>query len=476
MRHLILALALTAAPAAAPVPASAAEVPHPAPPVAAPVAVPVPAAEATHPAPPVAASIAVPVPAAEASHPAPPVAASVAVPAPAAAAVTASTADLAAPALPASRAEAVVPTPPLAALRPTLLAEIDHRTYGDTVEGNSGFAIARLRPGLALTPAPGVRAAAVVEFASERPAILDTWLALRAADWAEVTIGYSKPPLFASFAEPVHTTPVPDRAPVVTAFRVRRDVGIDLRLTPRDLPVEARLRIGNGTGSALGNDNALPAGYAAVDLVLGRARRGSDAANGLRLGVAGFAEDARDRDGIVGQTPLGFVYARPVVVSGRRLVGEAHAIGWLGPLRLTIEGAASHEARTGDDGGDPATARVALDPIHGFGATAELVYLLVGDPRRPGQAPGPGAFEAALRYDGLWLARGADDVRPTGGQGGAAGLKWWAAEYLAASLTGYLTRYDEPPIEAPDRRWSWGLVARASLFWGLGGGAPPPSP
>lgn len=411
MRRLILALALTATPAAAQVPAPAAEASHPAPPVAAaPAAVPAPATEAT----------------------------------PAA--------------------------PPLAALRPTLLAEIDHRTYGDAVEGNPGFAIARLRPGLALTPAPGVRAAAVVEFATERPAILDTWLALRAAEWAEVTIGYSKPPLFASFAEPVHTTPVPDRAPVVTAFRVRRDVGIDLRLTPRDLPVEARLRIGNGTGSALGNDNALPAGYAAVDLVLGRARRGSDAANGLRLGVAGFAEDARDRDGIVGQTPLGFVYTRPVVVSGRRLVGEAHAIGWLGPLRLTVEGAASHEARAGD----PATARVALDAIHGFGATAELAYLLIGEARRPGEAPGPGAFEAALRYDGLWLARGADDVRPTGGQGGAAGLKWWATEYLAASLTGYLTRYAEPPIEAPDRRWSWGLVARASVFWGLGGGAPAP--
>lgn len=370
-----------------------------------------------------------------------------------------------------------------AVLRPTVLGEFDYRVYPAELEGNTGFALARLRPGLVFTPAPWLHAAVSVEFAGENPLILDAYARARPTEWMEVTAGYSKPPLFASFVnEPVHAMPFPDRAPVVTAFRVRRDLGVDLRLAPRRVPIEARFRVGNGTGSPLGNDNALPAGYASVDLVLGRAGSGASRTQrtlGLRLGTAALVESPRDRNGITGQTPLGFVYFRPIVVSGLRVVGEGHLIAYIGPLRVTVEGALAREERSRDDDGNPSTPRVRLPVVYSYGITAELAWVIVGSGRRIGRSPGlqnspdgswaGGALEVAVRYDGLWLGEGASDLRSGGSQGGAFAMKWWPTEYLAATLAGYLTRYDNPPIEEPDVHFSWGALARVSFFWGLPG-------
>jgi len=367
-------------------------------------------------------------------------------------------------------------------LRPTVLGEIDYRVYPSEEEGNSGFAVARLRPGLTLAPTPWFRAVATVEYAGEHPVILDAFLQLRATHWVTITAGHSKPPMFASFVqEPVHTLPFPDRAPVVTSFRVRRDVGADVRLAPLRVPLEACVRIGNGSGSPLGNDNMLPAGYGALDLVLGRAWEGASAANrrhGLRLGGSVLVESVRDRDGISGQTPLGFVYFRPIVVSGLRVVGQGHAVGYVGPVRLTVEGAVSREERSRDDDGNQSTPRTVLPELYAYGLTAEVAWVVVGSPREVGWAPrgrskdgrwGGGALELAARYDGMWLGRGAEDVTAGGSQGGALAIKWWPVAFMAATVFGYVTRYDEAPIEEPEDRWSWGIIARASFFWGLPG-------
>lgn len=385
---------------------------------------------------------------------------------------------------------AVVPQPPAVSeppvLQPTVLSELDYRRYSSDLEGNSGFAIARLRPGLLLAPTPWFRGVATFEFAGENPTILDAYMRLRAADWVEFTLGYSKPPMFASFTyEPVHTLPFPDRAPVVGSFGVLRDLGADVHFTPHQLPIEGWLRIGNGTGSPLGNDNALPAGYGSLDLVLGRAWVGSSSESqtfGLRLGGGAFVESAQDRDGITGRTPLGFVYFRPVVVSGLRVVGEGHVVAYAGPLRLTVEGAVARESRSRDDDGNPSTPRVDLPTMQSYGLTSEVAWVLHGARRDVGRAPrgqqrddgawGGGAVELAARYDGMWLGRGAGDVREGGSQGGALAVKWWPVDFLAGTLAGYVTHYDAAPIEEPEQLWSWGIVARASFFWGLGPQAP----
>jgi phosphate-selective porin OprO/OprP len=368
-------------------------------------------------------------------------------------------------------------------LRPTLLGEVDYRVYPSEVEGHTGFAVARLRPGLALAPTPWFRGVGTFEFAGEIPTILDAFARIRASKWAEFTIGYSKPPLFASFIyEPVHALPFPDRAPVVTSFRVRRDVGADVHFTPATVPLEGWVRVGNGSGSPLGNDNASPAGYASLDLVIGRAwtaAGGEEQPFGLRLGGGGLLEDARERNGIVGQTPFGFVYYRPIVVTGLRTVGQGHVVAYAGPLRLTVEGAVARESRSQDTDENPSTPRADLPEIYSYGLTTELSWVILGSPRTVGRAPrslsrkdgnpGVGALDFALRYDGLWLGRSADDVTQGGSQGGAAALKWWPSEFLAATLFGYATHYGAPAIEAPDESWSWGTLARASFFWGLPG-------
>lgn len=365
-------------------------------------------------------------------------------------------------------------------LRPTVLVEAGYRVYPSEAEGNTGFAVARFRPGLVLAPTSWFRGVATTEFAGEYATILDAFLRLRANDWAEFTFGYSKPPMFASFTyEPVHTLPFPDQAPVVTSFRVDRDLGADVHFTPHEVPLEGWLRVGNGTGSPLGNDNALPAGYGALDLVLGRAWVGAPAnqrALGIRLGGSTLVESTRDRDGIAGRTSLGFVYFRPTVVSGLRVVAEGHAVAYAGPVRLTIEGAVARESRSKDSDGNPATPRVDLDAISSYGLTTEVAWVLLGLPREVGKAPrarssadgawSGGAVELAARYDGMWLARRARDVRVGGSQGGALALKWWPMDFMAATLAGDVTRYETAPLEEPDTRVSWGLQARASFFWG----------
>jgi hypothetical protein len=117
--------------------------------------------------------------------------------------------------------------------------------------------------------------------------------------------------------------------------------------------------------------------------------------------------------------------------------------------------------------------------MYSYGLTTELSWVIRGAPRAVGHAPRGyrredgtwtgGALEVALRYDGMWLGRGADDVRAGGSQGGAAALKWWPVDFMAGTLFGYVTHYDVAPIEEPNERWSWGMIARASFFWGLPG-------
>lgn len=367
----------------------------------------------------------------------------------------------------------------LRVVRPTLLGEIDYRVYAREPAGETGFALGRFRIGLVLEPLPWLRAVGTVEWVGEYPILLDAYVTAHPEPWIEVFVGYAKPPLFASFrSDAVHVMAFTDRAPVVRAFFVRRDVGVDVRLRPREVPIEAVARIGNGSGSILGNDNALPAGYGALDLVLGRAWSGAhagDREHGLRVGVAGLVESVRDRDGVMGTEAFGYVFHRAAIVSGLRLVGEAHAIGYVGPLRLTVEAAVAHEERSRDDDGNPSTPRRALPSMISSGLTAELAWVVLGGARVPGAAPtlasdatgwGGGALEIAARFDGLWLGRGAPDVAAGGALGGGLSVKWWPLDFLAATLVGHALRYEVSPIESPGELWGWDAALRLSLFWG----------
>lgn len=371
----------------------------------------------------------------------------------------------------ASPAAAAGPPPPLA---PTLLAEADARAHRSPVEGRTGFALARLRPGLRVEPSSWFRVLGTVELVPSLT-ILDAFASVRVTPWLDVEVGQSRPPLFASFRyEPVHTLAFPDRAPVVDGFRVRRDVGASVHLAPRTLPIEAWTRVGSGTGSTVSRTLDRPALYTSFDLVFGRAHVAAgdlDAPFGLRAGVAGMSEYLDEREGAFGVTPTGFVFHRPVVVSGPRTIGEAHAVAYAGPVRLLFEAAVGREARSRAVSGDPNAPRQPLAPVTSSGVTAEIAWTVRGRPRRVGGAPAGeddyGAVEIAARYDALALGRGAADVVGGGYRGGALSVKWYALPYAALTATGYAGSYDVGPIEEPGRTDTFTAILRASFYWNI---------
>lgn len=360
---------------------------------------------------------------------------------------------------------------------PTALLEADYRQYSNAIEGNSGFALARARLGLRVRPTDWLTAVATVELAPQNtPLLLDGYARFDATDWLEITVGYAKAPLFASFRhEGITALPMPMRSAIINEMRVRRDVGVEARFVPRRAPIEAIFRLGNGSPT-LANDNNTPTGYAALDLVLGRAWVGGrNQTYGLRLGAAALLDDNEAHESVAGVTPLGYVYAQPVTAIGLRAIATGHAIVYAGPVRLVVEGAFTQEGREDDDDGDPDTPAIELDPVRSWGLTGELTWTIRGGWRAVGRAPevaslldgrwDGGAVELATRVDRFWLGRGAADLFRTGGTTMSLAGKWWPTRFLALTLYGDATRFDEPPIDTPDRRWGWTALLRASFWW-----------
>lgn len=363
---------------------------------------------------------------------------------------------------------------------PTLLAEFDGQRVPNEVEGRDGFAVGRFRLGLRGQPLPWLGFTGTVELSVDQPAVLDAFVVLTPVEGVRFDVGYAKPPLLSSFLhEPVHAMPFPDRAPIVISFRTRRDLGIGLSVARREVPLELRVRVGNGGGGILENDDRHLAAYANLDLVLGRARTGGRGKFlGLRLGAAGLYERVEARTSIRARHPLGYVYAPGVGIAGPRVVGTGHAIGYIGPARLTFEAALAREARIGDLDGDATTPNEAKTAAWSGGLTAELAVVVRGDPREVGLPPGAsrgawrgGVIEIAGRFDGLAVTRHAEDLAPGGSLGGAAAIRWWPVDIASLSLTGFGLRYDHPPIDQPDRQWSWGLLLRLGVYWGLAVGS-----
>ncbi len=364
-------------------------------------------------------------------------------------------------------------------VQPTVLLETDYVQHSDPVEGHSGFALPRARLGLRLRPTDWLTAVGTVEFIGEDgPYLLDGYARFDATDWLELTVGYSKPPLFASFRhDGITTVPMPGRSAVVNEMRVRRDVGVDARFVPKRAPIEAIVRLGNGSTKLRENDNDTPTGYAALDLVLGRAWvGGQNQLLGLRLGAAALLDDRSEHDSIAGVTPLGYVYVQPVITDGLRTIVTAHAIGYAGPVRLVVEGGFVQEGRTDDPDGDPATPLVELDPVRSWALTGELTWTIRGGWRQVGRGPAVaslldgkwdgGALELAVRGDRFWLNHGAADLVRTGGTSTSLALKWWPTRFLALTAYGDATIFDIAPVDTPDRRFGWTALIRASLFWG----------
>lgn len=380
---------------------------------------------------------------------------------------------------------ALASTPALAApdwLQPVLVGEIDWRQHVSEVEGFDGVTLARLRVGARAYPVPWLMASGVAEWAQEKPALVDAFVAAPLGESLRLSMGMSKTPLFISARdESLEARAIPELSLLAQTFWPRRDLGIEAWWAPKTLPVEAWVRVGNGSRSPLGNDNSLPALDARVDGRWGRARGNVDAFWGFRAGAGVHVENAYDRAGIGGIGPQNFVFYRSPPVSGPRSVVEAHARLDVGPVRVLAEGAAAWERRSRDTDGNPNTPREGLPRMESQGASLEVSWVVVGRPRGDGArwpvAPNDpsgmdavnagrvptGAVELAARVERLWLGRGASDIQPGGTTGGALAVRWWVTSFFGLGAAGYAQRYDTAPLEDPGRRNSWLALARATV-------------
>lgn len=353
-------------------------------------------------------------------------------------------------------------------VKPIALAELDYRVHAaKSIEGEDGFAPARMRLGARADLAAWLRLVAQAEWATDKPALLDAYVDLGPFRTFSFRFGASKTPLFASSRdETVDTLPVPERSMMARAFWPGRDFGLEVRRSAtRALPLDAWLRVGNGAGRVLGNDNSDYALDARLDIAFGRALPEAPGAPflGLRLGAGIHLESAKDRLGVTPDTADGFVFYRAPTVSGPRRVVEAHTVVFAGPIRLLAEIALAKEGRSKDTDGNPDTPREEQEATQSRGASVELAWMITGQRRKPGQWPVStpfgawdwGGLEVAGRFERLDLGLSALDVQPGGATSGSAAVRWWATSYLAVSAAWYVTSYDTPPIEEPDRTSSW---------------------
>lgn len=361
-------------------------------------------------------------------------------------------------------------------LQPLFVSENDFRVHSNRhLEAEDGFSAERLRLGARLSFTRWFRATAAVELVGESPRILDAMITVVPDPAWEISLGAGRTPLFSSARdEPLWTLPLPELSMVTRAFWPGYDAGIELhRLPTPGLPLEGWLRLGNGSGSALGNDNSDYALDARLDVAFGRAlpRAQSDAFLGLRLGSGLHLESAEDRLGISPTTPGGFAFYAPVTVSGPRSLAEAHLVLYAGPLKLTAEAALAREGRSRDTDGKPDTPRVAQAPVSSKGAFAELAWMIRGPRRRQGRWPveSPlgtwdwGALELGGRVERLRLGTGAPDVDPGGATSASLALRWWATSFAALTASATFTSYDTPPITEPDRTSGWLGLFRATV-------------
>ncbi|WP_249351498.1 OprO/OprP family phosphate-selective porin [Corallococcus exiguus] len=348
---------------------------------------------------------------------------------------------------------------------PTFVAEVDYRVHADDIEGHNGFNLARLRLGGRGQPVPWLVAVGTAEWAQEKPALLDAYVDLLVIDGLRFSVGYAKTPLFpAGRDQSIETLPIPELPLVTAAFWARRDLGAEVQWTPASLPLEGWLRLGNGSGSPLGNDNAQPS----VDVRLDVRH------SGVRVGAGAHVEDAFDRPGIGGRGAQNFLFYRPPPVSGYRTVTEAHGRLDAGPVRVDVQAAAAWEHRSRDTDGNPATPRESLPSMSSQGLGVEASWVIRGMPRKGARWPEPlagvgsegipsGSLELAARVERLWLGRGAPDVVPGGTTGGALAFHWWVTRFLGFGVAGYVNHYDTPPVEMPTRDWSYLALLRTTV-------------
>ena len=366
-----------------------------------------------------------------------------------------------------------MPLPDLGSVHPVAMVEATALYLPAEEEGETGFEVRRLYLGARWEPVPWASVVGSINpVAGEHESlVVDAHVRVAPKGPVDFSVGYAKTPLFASAHDAaIETVPIPELSLSTRAFWPGRDVGAEAHLAGPKLPIEAWLRVGNGSGSPKGNDNPEISFDGRADLVLGRARDGAERGDtfGLRLGGGFHVEQAEDRAGLTGETPTGFEFWRSPTIAGTVWVAEGHVVGLAGPVQVTLEGAAASEGRSEDTDGNPDTARAELDPVQSWGGSGEVAWTVTGQHRQPGAWPVAGekiGVEVAGRGERLSLGGGASDVDPGGATGGELAVRVWHPLGLGGALTGGYFVYDTAPLEEPEVTSSWFVAARVTARW-----------
>jgi phosphate-selective porin OprO/OprP len=225
--------------------------------------------------------------------------------------------------------------------------------------------------------------------------------AVAATSW-HFSAGLRRTPLFHTAKdEYLEGLPIPELSLPVRALWPGIDLGADVHYTPDTLPVEAWIRVGNGSQSIQGNSDEHLAYDARVDWVQGRARGQADSRFGLRIGGGGHIKYQENAPGLTDSTLDGFTFYHPTSTFGWQAIGEAHAAFWMGPLTATLEGGIAREERSRPVPGAFTGQRVSQAPIFTRGAALEVGWMLRGAPGLRGSGlasrrslPTPGEEEA----------------------------------------------------------------------------------
>lgn len=355
-------------------------------------------------------------------------------------------------------------------LRPVVVAEIHYVHTASSLQGEPGFGLRRARLGFNFAYGRTFAARVVFQAETERPGVLDAFVAWRPHPTFELAAGYRRNLLFATGRDELEPNlTILERSVTVRSFWPGRDLGVEARTIAGALPFELFARVGNGSESPLADSDDGLAFSTRADLVLGRERGEHGAFFGLRLGLGHVRERTRDRVGVGGTLPTtGFRFQRGVTVSGLRHIVGAHGVLELGPLRATIEGGFAREGRKRDHDGDPNTPRMSLESVESWGVSSELTYVVRGHATAVGQLPLAADerhfVEVAARYERVRYGLATTDVTNGGAHVVGLGLRWWPTWWLAVGAAGHTFFFDVPPIDDPTRDRGYVVLARASLM------------
>jgi phosphate-selective porin OprO/OprP len=370
-----------------------------------------------------------------------------------------------------------------APIDPYFMMETDALIHSAEVEGENGFAIRRMRLGLNAHPVPWLTAVGIVEYTSAVEPNVHVWEGyVDVNPWGplHISFGYRRTPLFhIAKDELFEAMSVPELPVAVRSFWPGVDLGLEVHYLPSgSVPIEAWARVGNGSGTPLGNDTDKLAYEGRVDLVLGRPRSPSRSREtyGLRLGTGAHVGTLENETGVGGSTAGDYVFYRPAVVNGLQSIIEAHLAVWAGRATLDVEAGRVIEERGTNLTGSTSAPLTPQAPAQSWGGFVELAYMLWGKPRIPGgwawPTPGPwnaplsaGGIEIAGRFDYVKLDQDAPGIIGGGAQGGEVALRWWVNSVLAVGLAGYYLRYDVAPVEEPTQRNSWLGLTRVTFSW-----------